>query len=59
MLDGKRYFAEFPDEDPAIERPVLQSPELIDTLRALEKQLRSYIETETATGSERRQSDVC
>jgi hypothetical protein len=42
MLDGKRYFAEFPDEDPA-RRAFLHSPKVIATLRALEKELRPYI----------------
>jgi hypothetical protein len=36
MLDGKRYYAEFPDEDPAILR---YSPTLIAALRALEREL--------------------
>jgi hypothetical protein len=42
MLDGKAYFGEFPDEDPARLRPLLQSPRLIASLRALEKELRPY-----------------
>jgi hypothetical protein len=41
MLDGKRYFAVFPDEDRAC-RAVLQSPTLIATLRTLQKELRPY-----------------
>ena len=43
MLDGKAYFDSFPDEDPARPRPLLQSPQLIASLRALEKELRHYI----------------
>jgi len=35
MLDGKAYFGEFPDEDPARLRPLLQSPRLIASLRLL------------------------
>jgi hypothetical protein len=42
MLDGKAYFGEFPDEDPTRLRPLLQSPQLIASLRALEKELRPY-----------------
>jgi hypothetical protein len=42
MLNGKRYFSEFPDEDPA-RRAVLHSPKLINTLRALEEELRPFI----------------
>jgi hypothetical protein len=42
MLDGKRYFAEFPDEDPA-RRAFLHSPKVIATLRALEKELRPWL----------------
>jgi hypothetical protein len=43
MLDGKQYFAEFPDEDPARQQAHLHSPKLLATLRALEKELRPYI----------------
>ena len=49
MLDGKRYFAVFPDEAPANEKPILlQSPTLIAALRALEKELRPFIPTAKA-----------
>jgi hypothetical protein len=43
MLDGNRYFAEFPDEDPARPQALLHSRTLLATLRALEKELRPYI----------------
>jgi len=44
MLDGKSYYAEFPDEDSANKKPILlHSPTLIATLRALAKELRPYI----------------
>jgi hypothetical protein len=44
MLDGKRYYAAFPDEDPANKRPIpRRSPALIAALRVLEKELRSFI----------------
>jgi hypothetical protein len=44
MLDGNAYFGEFPDEDPARPRPLLHSAQLIASLRALEQELRPYIE---------------
>jgi len=49
MLDGKRYYAAFPDEDPAHRKPILRrSPSLIPALRALEKELRPIIPTKKA-----------
>jgi hypothetical protein len=48
MLDGKRYFAEFPDEDPENQPRVLRSPELMASLKALEKQLRPYLQNALA-----------
>ena len=46
MLDGNRYYAVFPDEDPANRMPVLRdSPTLIAALQALEKELRLVIRT--------------
>ena len=47
MLDGKAYFGAFPDEDPAHPRPLLQSPQLIASLRALERELRPYITSQS------------
>jgi hypothetical protein len=46
MLDGKRYFAEFPDEDPENPPKLLRSPELMASLRALERELRPYLQNE-------------
>ena len=43
MLNGKVYFTAFPDEDPEQPRPLLKSPQLIASLRALEQELRPYI----------------
>ena len=41
MLDGRRYYAAFPDENPANRKPILRhSPALMAALRALEKELR-------------------
>jgi hypothetical protein len=48
MLDGKRYFAEFPDEDPKIKRFGLHSAELLKTLAALEKEFRTCLQKEVS-----------
>jgi hypothetical protein len=49
MLDAKRYFSKFPDEDPTNRKPILlHSPILIAALRALEKELRPFIPTAKA-----------
>jgi len=46
MLDGKRYYAAFPDENPANKKPIpRRSPALITALRSLEKELRPFIPT--------------
>jgi hypothetical protein len=45
MLDGKRYYAHFPDEDPANDPSLLHTPALIAALGALEKELRPFIPT--------------
>jgi hypothetical protein len=50
MLDGKRYFTEFPDEDADGKNPLLSSPRLLETLRALEKELRPYITSHLDAG---------
>ena len=55
MLNGKRYFAEFPDEDPAAaEHKLLRSPTLMAALKALEKELRRYLHREPKPGLRRR-----
>ena len=43
MLDGKRYFASFPDEDTTTRRLGLHSAELLETLAALEKEFRAFL----------------
>ena len=48
MLDGKRYFAEFPDEDPMTKRLGLHSAELLKTLAALEKEFRTCLQKEAS-----------
>ena len=50
MLDGKQYFAGFPDEDPARQQIILHRPTLLAMLRALEKELRPYIRKHMETG---------
>ena len=56
MLDGKQYFSQFPDEDPARHQALLHgpkllhSPKLLATLRALEKELRPHIPRPLETG---------
>ena len=42
MLDGSRYFAEFPDEDPAGGRIPLSSEQLT-TLAAIEREISGFI----------------
>jgi hypothetical protein len=51
MLDGKRYFAEFPHENPGFSVP-LYSPKLVALLRALEKALRPHIACALKDGGE-------
>ncbi len=41
MLDGKRYYAAFPDEDPEIQ---LRMRNLFELLKKLEKEFRQHIE---------------
>jgi hypothetical protein len=50
MLDGKQYFSEFPDEDPARQQNPLHTLRLLETLRALEKELRPCIPWPVETG---------
>jgi hypothetical protein len=49
MLDGKRYYAVFPDEDPANRKAVLYyRPSLITAWRDLERELRPLVSTTKA-----------
>ena len=52
MLDGKQYFAGFPDEDQARAQIAPHSPTLLATLRAIEKELRPYIRKQIKTGAD-------
>ena len=46
MLDGQRYYSEFPDEEP--ERPrLLLSEELLMTLAAIEREISAFIRAAT------------
>jgi hypothetical protein len=52
MLDGKRYFASFPDEDGTTRRLGLHSAELLQTLAALEKEFRAVLQEAGAAPAE-------
>ena len=41
MLDGHRYYAEFPDEEPP--RRLILSDELLVTLAAIEREISAFI----------------
>ena len=41
MLDGQRYFSEFPDEEPP--KRLLLSDELLVTLAAIEREISEFI----------------
>jgi hypothetical protein len=43
MLDGHRYFAEFPDEEPEEPRRLLLSEELLVSLAAIEREISAFI----------------
>ncbi len=51
MLDGKRYFGEFPDEDPARQGKLLLSAALLKTLAAIEKEIRHHIESDATAAA--------
>jgi hypothetical protein len=44
MLNGKRYYASFPDEGPATRPQMPVSRELLDALAELERQFRQQID---------------
>jgi hypothetical protein len=43
MLDGRRYFSEFPDEEPEQPKRLLLSDELLVTLAAIEREISAFI----------------
>jgi hypothetical protein len=43
MLDGQRYFSEFPDEQPAQPKRLLLSDDLLVTLAAIEREISAFI----------------
>jgi hypothetical protein len=43
MLDGKRYFSEFPDEEPSQPPRLVLSDELLVTLAAIEREISAFI----------------
>jgi hypothetical protein len=51
MLDGKRYFAAFPDENPEIRQ---RTQTLCDLLKKLDKEFRLHIERLTQADGNKR-----
>jgi hypothetical protein len=43
MLDGQRYFSEFPDEEPERPKRLRLSDELLVTLAAIEREISAFI----------------
>ena len=43
MLDGQRYYSEFPDEEPEQPKRLLLSDELLVTLAAIEREISEFI----------------
>ncbi|MGE0038394.1 MAG: hypothetical protein AB7S93_22470 [Xanthobacteraceae bacterium] len=52
MLNGKRYFAAFPDEEAGSSERLLSIAKRLEKLAALEKELRRYLEQHLKTDSE-------
>jgi hypothetical protein len=44
MLDGQRYFSEFPDENPEQPPRLVLSDELLVTLAAIEREISAFIQ---------------
>jgi hypothetical protein len=55
MLDGSRYFAEFPDENP---HRAPMNPAVLCALRALEREISRIVETEPETKIEAADASV-
>ena len=51
MLDGNRYFSEFPDADPARMGQVPLSPRLLTALMAIEREISGFIRSTAASES--------
>jgi hypothetical protein len=54
MLDGKRYYAAFPEEQAGSSERLLNISLRLEKLAALEKELRRYLEQNLKTDSESR-----
>jgi hypothetical protein len=52
MLDGQRYFSEFPDEEPEQPKRLLLSDELLVTLAAIEREISEFIGNATGDKSD-------
>lgn len=59
MLDGNRYFAEFPDEAPPRLSPPLVSEELLLTLKAIEREISAFLRGGAPTGVAADGGPVC
>jgi len=53
MLDGSRYFAEFPDEDQTGMGQVPLRPELLTALMAIEREISGFMRSAAASGDQR------
>ena len=51
MLDGQRYFSEFPDEDPEQPPRLVLSDELLVTLAAIEREISAFIRGASEDGA--------
>jgi hypothetical protein len=58
MLDGQRYFSDFPDEEPEQPRRLLLSDELLVTLAAIEKEISAFIRGEAEVAAIAAEDDV-
>jgi hypothetical protein len=52
MLDGQRYFSEFPDEEPEQPGRLRLSDELLVTLAAIEREISAFIGNATGDKSD-------
>jgi len=51
MLDGQRYYSEFPDEEPNQPKRLVLSDKLLVTLAAIEREISEFIANATAGNS--------
>jgi hypothetical protein len=53
MLDGQRYFEEFPDEKPDQPPRLVLSDELLVTLAAIEREISAFIQNTSEVSADR------